>query len=91
MVILHRKLYFSKDSEWVQHFPGGSNFFPGGGPNDISIETHITGFSGVPDPLIPLWIRTCIRPPHINASFNGCVRYADQKNKLVFFTSCTLK
>ena len=32
MVLLKRKLYFSKDPDWVQHFLGGSNFFPGG-PN----------------------------------------------------------
>ena len=32
MVLLQRKLYFSKDPEGVQHFPGGSNFFQGG-PN----------------------------------------------------------
>ena len=36
MVLLQRKLYFSKDTEGVQHFPEGrgSNFFSrGGGPN----------------------------------------------------------
>ena len=36
MVLLQRKLYFSKDPEGVEHFPGGggggSNFFQGG-PN----------------------------------------------------------
>ena len=31
MVLLQRKLYFSKDPEGIQHFPGGSNFFQGGG------------------------------------------------------------
>ena len=31
MVILQRKLYFSKDPEGVQHFSGGSNFYQGGG------------------------------------------------------------
>ena len=31
MVLIQRKLYFSKDPEGVQHFPGGSNFFQGGG------------------------------------------------------------
>ena len=31
MVLLQRKLYFPKDPEGVQHIPGGSNFFPGGG------------------------------------------------------------
>ena len=30
--LLQRNLYFPKDSEGVQHFPGGSNLFPGG-PN----------------------------------------------------------
>ena len=44
MVLLQRKLYFSKDPEGVQHFSGGSNFFQGGGGVQmlISIETHIT-------------------------------------------------
>ena len=31
MVLLQRKLYFSKDPEWFQDFPGGSIFFQGGG------------------------------------------------------------
>ena len=70
MVLLQRKLYFSKDPEGDQHFPGGggggSNFFPGGGGGGVQmliyIVTHITcdfpggGRSGPP---IPLWIRTC--------------------------------
>ena len=47
MVVLHRKLNFSKDPEGVQHFRGGgggvSNFFQ----MLISIEIHITcGFPG---------------------------------------------
>ena len=58
MVLLQRKLYFSKDPEGVQHFPGGeggSNFFPAGDQMVISIETHITcDFPGGPDPLSPL-------------------------------------
>ena len=33
MVLLHRKLNFSKDPEGVQHFPGGSPTFSEGGPN----------------------------------------------------------
>ena len=34
MVLLQRKLYFSKDPEGVWHFPGGVQLFPGGGgPN----------------------------------------------------------
>ena len=45
MFLLQRILYFSKNPEGVQHFPGGSNFFPGGGGGGvqklISIETHI--------------------------------------------------
>ena len=32
MVLLKRKLYFSKDPEGVQHFPGSVQLFPGG-PN----------------------------------------------------------
>ena len=51
MVLLHRKLYFSKDPEWVQHFSRAGQLFPGcvcvcGGGGGvqmlISIETHIT-------------------------------------------------
>ena len=56
MVLLQRKLYFSKDPEGVQHFPGGggSNFFPGGVQMPISIETHITSdFPGGSGPRIP--------------------------------------
>ena len=66
MVLLQRKLYFSKDPEGVQHFPegGGVQLFSRGGGGVqmlISIETHITcDFPGGPDPLSPLWIRTCL-------------------------------
>ena len=31
MVLLQRKLYFPKDPEWVQHFPGRGPTFSGGG------------------------------------------------------------
>ena len=44
MVLLQRKLYFSKDPEGVQHFQG-VQLLPGGGGGVqtlISIETHIT-------------------------------------------------
>ena len=63
MVLLQRKLYFSKDPERIQHFPDVSNFFLRGGVQMlISIETHITcdfpGGGGGPDPLSPLWICT---------------------------------
>ena len=58
MVLLHRKLYFSKDPEGVQHLPGGrgSNFFQGEGVQMlISIETHtICDFPGGSGPPIPL-------------------------------------
>ena len=60
MVLLQRKLYFLKDPEGVQHFPGWSSFFQGGRVKVlISIETHITqcdfqGGSGPPiSPLDP--------------------------------------
>ena len=49
MVLLRRKLYFSKDPEGVQHFPGGGGF-----QMLISIETYITcdfPGGGGPDPL----------------------------------------
>ena len=47
MVLLQRKLYFSKDPEGIEHFPGGGGevqHFPMGGGVQmlISIETHIT-------------------------------------------------
>ena len=51
-----RNLSFFKVPEGVQHFPGGSNFFQGGGSNCLfPIETHITcDFPrGGPDPLSP--------------------------------------
>ena len=55
MVLLQRKLYFSKDR-------GGPTFLGGGGGSRvqvlISIETHITcDFPGVRTPYRPLWIR----------------------------------
>ena len=56
MVLLQRKLYFSKDPEFSRGRV--SNFFL----MLISKETHITcDFPGDPDPLSPLWIRTCLR------------------------------
>ena len=53
MVLVKRKLYFSKDPEGGGG--GGSNFFL-----LISIETHVTcDFQGGSRPLSSLWIRTC--------------------------------
>ena len=58
MVLLQRKLYFSKDPEGVHHVPGGgANFFQGGAQILISIETHITcdfQGAGVRTPYPPL-------------------------------------
>ena len=51
--------HFSRFPEGVRHFPGGSNFFQGGGGSNclFPIETHITcdfpGGGGGPDPLSP--------------------------------------
>ena len=61
MVLLQRKLYFSKDPEGVQHFPVGVGvqLFPGeGGEVQIlfSIKRHINcdfQGGGGPDPLSP--------------------------------------
>ena len=55
MVLLHRKLNFSKDPEGVQHFQGGGvQLFSRGVQMLISKETHITcDFPGGPDPLSP--------------------------------------
>ena len=59
LVLFQRKLYFTKDPEGVQHFPGGSSLFQGGGVQMlISVKTHITcdfprgggGGGGGPDP-----------------------------------------
>ena len=48
MVLLRRKLYFSKDPEGVKDFPGGVQML-------ISIETHITcDFPGGPPQSPPL-------------------------------------
>ena len=48
MVLLQRKLYFSKDPEGVQYFPGGGPTFSRGVRMLISIETHMTwDFTGV--------------------------------------------
>ena len=58
MVLLQRKLNFSKDPEGIQHFPGGgSNFFQGV-QMLISIETYLTcdfprGWSPLSVPLDP--------------------------------------
>ena len=41
MDLLHRNLYFSKNPERVQNFPGGGDFFQGV-QMLISIETRIT-------------------------------------------------
>ena len=60
MVLLLRKLYlyFTKDPEGVHYFPGGIQFFLGGGGVQmlISIETHIHTFifQGMFGPPIPL-------------------------------------
>ena len=61
MVLLQRKLYFSKDPVGVQHFQGGPTFSRGweGVQMLISIETNIIcDFPGGSGPPIPLWIRT---------------------------------
>ena len=60
MVLLQIKLYFPKDPEGVQHFPG-EWWGGGGGQMLISTEIHITcdfPGGGVWTPY-PLWIRTC--------------------------------
>ena len=55
MVLLQRKLYFSKDPVGG---PASSSFFPGeGGSNTFSIKPHVTGGSRPPIPPMD---------PHIN-------------------------
>ena len=65
MVLLLKKLYFSKDPcrEGPTFSRGGPTFSRGGGGGGVrmlvSIETHITCDSpGGSRPLSPLWIRT---------------------------------
>ena len=60
MVLLQRKLYFSKDPEGVQLFSRGGG---GGGPNANFYRNPYNVIfqgwgGGGPDPLLPLWIRT---------------------------------
>ena len=59
MVLLQRKLYFSKDTEGVQHFSGEGG---GGGSNFFQGEMHTTQVvifqKGVQTPYPPFWIRT---------------------------------
>ena len=56
MVLLQRKLYFSKDPEGVQLFPGGPNANFYRNPYNLSFSSR------GPEPLSPLWIRTCRVP-----------------------------
>ena len=49
-----RNLSFFKVPEWVQHFPGGVQLFPGGSNCLFPIETHITcDFPGGSGPPVP--------------------------------------
>ena len=71
MVLLQRKLYFTKDPEEIQHFSWGLTFLGGGGGGGgvqmlISIETHITcdfpgeGGSGPPIPPLDPHMLSCL-------------------------------
>ena len=95
IVLLHRKLYFSKDPEGVQHFPVGNYFQWGGGGVHMlsSIETHITcnfpGGSGPPNPPPPpLCIRTWLYFFQIlknNFKKYVCLPWSAIWNTLIFF------
>ena len=50
MVVLHRKLNFSKDPEGVQHFPGGVQLFPNA---NFHRYPYNVWFSRGPGPLSP--------------------------------------
>ena len=62
IVLLQRKLCFSKDPERFQHFPGGPTFFRGGGggpnANFYGNPYNLLFSRGVWTPYHPLWIRT---------------------------------
>ena len=61
MVLLQRKLYFSKDPEGVRHFPGGPTFsregyrYPsrGSGPNIPSLYPHMRIY------MMSSWLNNC--------------------------------
>ena len=74
MILSQRKLYFSKDPEGVQQFPGGGGpTFSRGVQMLISIETHIIcdlpGGSGPPFP--PLVLHLCIIMIHPSINMDG--------------------
>ena len=68
MLNFKENYHFSRFQRRVQHFPGGGgNFFHGGGGGSNCLfpkKTHkLVIFQGAgPDPLSPLWIRTCYGP-----------------------------
>ena len=61
--LISKKAIIFQGSRGSPTFPGGgggSNLFQGGSNCLYPIETHITcDFPGCPDPLTPIWIRTC--------------------------------
>ena len=62
MVNFEENYHFSRFQRGSNIFQGGGgvHLFPGGSNCLYPIETHITcDFPGGPDPLTPLWIRTC--------------------------------
>ena len=72
---------FFKVPEGVQHFPGGSNFFPRGSNCLYPIETHITcdfpGGSGPPDPHLD---------PHLLSRSAGDSFFPFSRRWVVFFS-----
>ena len=77
MVLLQRKLYFPKDPEVVQHFPGwegGVQLFPGGGggPNANFYRNPYGGGGGGGNPHMVMSISN---PYNNEVSYKGTVLF----------------
>ena len=79
--LIPKKTIIFKVPEGVQHFPGGSNFFQGGGGSNclFPVETHITcAFPGGSGPPVPP-LDPHLKPQHKKAFHNALNRYPNTK------------